>query len=145
MKKYSTSTELLLKKLSFRRIVQNRYKYHFEQLSGKTCIVGKDIRIKKLALEAFQVIIEDILQKLTEDAISNVRHFGKKRLYVKDLKYMYELKYSHITNRTINKKRNTKNSNKEEDEDEDDLDYDTPPLAQEEWTTPPASLDINYV
>ena len=122
VKKYSSSTHLLLKKLPFRRIVQDRYRYHFKNLTGKSCIPGKDIRIQKIALETLQTITEYYLQKITQDAISNVRHFGKIRLREKDLKYMYQLKYPHIYNKTITKKRTTKNSIKSNSDSDSDSD-----------------------
>lgn len=109
IRKYNKSVNLLLKRNSYRRVVMDRLKDHYFQLTGKEAKAGRDLRIQSAAIEAMQQSTEDLLQRIMVFSNNHINVMKKKRLYVKHVDYIANLLYPAIMVGTT-EPRTTKNS-----------------------------------
>ncbi|EOB11565.1 Histone H3-like protein [Nosema bombycis CQ1] len=84
IRKYQKSTDLLIRKRPFQRIVRNIMKNK------------ADMRFQGSAMLALQEAVESFLTILMEDSYRCVLHARRVTLQPKDICLVYKLKYAHI-------------------------------------------------
>jgi histone H3 len=85
IRKYQKTTELLIRKRPFQRMVR-------ELCKSK----NGDMRFQASAIVAFQEAVENFLTNLIEDAYRCVIHARRVTLMPKDICLVYKIKYAHI-------------------------------------------------
>ncbi len=116
VRKYERSTDLLLKRAPFRRLIAGCTLDHFRELVGREGKAGTDVRITASAREIVQQSAEAFLQRLILFAVRDVvvRH-KRKRVGVEDVRYMYGLLHPQLVGQS-GRKRETRNSSDARDE-----------------------------
>ncbi|AFM98940.1 core histone H2A/H2B/H3/H4-like protein [Encephalitozoon hellem] len=84
IRKYQKSTDLLIRKRPFQRMVR------------ELCKGGEGIRFQASAIVAFQEAVENFLTNLMEDAYRCVLHAKRVTLMPKDICLVYKIKYANI-------------------------------------------------
>lgn len=84
IRKYQKSTDLLIRKRPFQRMVR------------ELCKGGEGVRFQASAIVAFQEAVENFLTNLIEDAYRCVLHAKRVTLLPKDLTLVYKIKYANI-------------------------------------------------
>ncbi|KAL7349008.1 histone H3 [Encephalitozoon intestinalis] len=84
IRKYQKSTDLLIRKRPFQRMVR------------ELCKSGEGIRFQASAIVAFQEAVENFLTNLVEDAYRCVLHAKRVTLMPKDICLVYKIKYANI-------------------------------------------------
>jgi histone H3/H4 len=110
VRKYSRDVSLLMKTRSLCRVMKKFVVMHHEEITGRTCVPGKDARIVMSAVDAAQNVAEGILCNLVGAANADVRRRKKKRLRVEDARYMYALLYPELARVSEIEHRTTANS-----------------------------------
>lgn len=84
IRKYQKSTDLLIRKRPFQRMVRD------------LCKRGEGMRFQASAVVAFQEAVENFLTSLVEDAYRCVLHARRVTLMPKDICLVYKIKYAHV-------------------------------------------------
>jgi histone H3 len=85
IRKYQKTTDLLIRKRPFQRMVRELCK-----------VKNGDMRFQASAIVAFQEAVENFLTNLIEDAYRCVMHARRVTLMPKDIRLVYKIKYEHV-------------------------------------------------
>jgi histone H3 len=83
IRKYQKSSELLLRKEPFRRMVR------FISMG-----MNKDIRFQRRSIDAIQENLESFITSVLEEAYECVKHCGRVTLMTKDIVLVHKMKYA---------------------------------------------------